>query len=360
VEITPPGLNKVFYSDAGATSVEIAIKIARQYWHQIDGGRYRNKTKFVSLGESYHGDTIGSVSIGFTELFHAAYKPLLFESLKIPTPYCYRCPMDKTANTCQKECLVAAEQVITENADEIAALVIEPVVQGAAGMIVQQRGYLSRLQEICRKNKILLIADEVAVGFGRTGTLFACEQEDVCPDLMCIAKGLTGGYLPLAATLTTDEVYSAFLGEYREAKTFFHGHTYTGNPLGCAVALENIQLIEESNLIASVREKATFLQSELERFNQLEHVGEIRQRGMMVGIELVKDRATQESYPREDNFGHQVILSARQRGLIIRPLGNVIVLMPILSMSRGELKQMLDITYEAIKSVTETKVSLNR
>ncbi|NPV93005.1 MAG: adenosylmethionine--8-amino-7-oxononanoate transaminase [Firmicutes bacterium] len=353
VEITPPGLNKVFYSDAGATSVEIAIKMACQYWRQKDNGQHRDKTRFVSLGEAYHGDTVGSVSVGYSELFHTAYRPLLFESIKIPAPYCYRCPLGESAGSCRMECLAAAERVIAENADGIAALVVEPLVQGAAGMIVQPRGYLSGLAKACRRHNILLIADEVAVGFGRTGTLFACEQEGVCPDLLCTAKGLSGGYLPLAATLTTDEVYSAFLGEHREAKTFFHGHTYTGNPLGCAAALENIRLIEETGLVASVREKAAFLESGLERFSQLPHVGEVRQRGMMVGIELVKERAGREPYPRENSVGHRVTLEARRRGLITRPLGNVIVLMPILSMSMEELKQVLDIAYEAIRVVTE-------
>ena len=353
VEITPPGLEKVFFSDSGATAVEIAIKIAVQYWQQKDNGRRQAKTKLVSLGEAYHGDTVGSVSVGYSELFHHHYRSLLFDTHKIPTPFCYRCSLGKDPGDCEMECLAAAERVIRERADETAALIVEPVVQGAAGMIVQPPGYLNGLQRICRENNVLLIADEVAVGFGRTGTLFACEQEGVQPDLLCLAKGVTGGYLPLAATLATSEVFSAFLGEYQEAKDFFHGHTYTGNPLGCAAALESIGLIEESGLVAAVREKAAFLARELESLYDLAHVGEIRQRGMMIGIELVKDRVTREPYPRELNIGHQVILEARRRGLIIRPLGNVIVLVPILAMSLEELKQVVDITYGSIKSVTE-------
>ncbi|MDD4588598.1 MAG: adenosylmethionine--8-amino-7-oxononanoate transaminase [Heliobacteriaceae bacterium] len=353
VAITPPGLNKVFYSDAGATAVEIAIKIAFQYWQQYEGGRYKTKTKFVSLGEAYHGDTIGSVSVGGMDLFHAMYKPLLFHGYQIPAPFCYRCSFGQTAGSCRQECLTVAEQVISTHTAKIAALIIEPLVQGAAGMIVQPPGYLRRLREICTRHNVLLICDEVAVGFGRTGTLFASEQEGVHPDLMCVAKGLTGGYLPLAATLTTDKVFDAFLGDHAEAKTFFHGHTYTGNPLGCAVALESIRLMEEGDLINSTREKAAVLARELERFNELEHVGEIRRQGMMIGIELVKNRTTKEPYPREMNIGHQVVLHARRNGLIIRPLDNVIVLMPILAMSLEELKQVVDITYASIKAVTE-------
>ncbi|NPV27066.1 MAG: adenosylmethionine--8-amino-7-oxononanoate transaminase [Firmicutes bacterium] len=353
VEISPPGLNKVFYSDAGATAVEIALKIAYQYWQLKDNGRYKSKTKFISLGEAYHGDTIGSVSVGGIELFHSIFKPLLFNVYHIPTPYCYRCPLSQATDGCQQECLAVAEQVISEHAHEVAALIIEPLVQGAAGMIVQPPGFLRRLREICTRYNVLLICDEVAVGFGRTGTMFASEQEGVSPDLMCVAKGLTGGYLPLAATLTTDEVYSAFLGKHSENKTFFHGHTYTGNPLGCAVALASLRLFEENNLLASVQEKAAFLAQELKRFNELPHVGEIRQKGMMIGIELVQDKATKTPYPPEINIGHQVILEARRRGLVIRPLGNVIVLMPILAMSLDELKQVVDITYDSIRVVTE-------
>lgn len=353
VEITPPGLNKVFYSDAGATSVEIALKMAYQYWQQqteIDGSQ---KRKFLSLVEAYHGDTIGSVSVGGMDLFHSTFKTMLFEGFKAPTPYCYHCPLEKERETCSMDCFQVLEDILAKNHQEIAAMVVEPLVQGAAGMIVAPEGYLKRVRELCDKYNVLLIADEVAVGFGRTGTLFACEQEGVSPDIMCVAKGLTGGYLPVAATLTTDKIYNAFLGEHTELKTFFHGHTYTGNPIGCAVSLANIKLIEERNLIAHVQEQSKLMTEELKRFKDLRHVADIRQKGLMVGIELVKDKATKEPFPFEENIGHQVILEAREQGLIIRPLGAVIVLMPILAMTAEELKQVLDITYHAIKKVTE-------
>lgn len=353
VEITPPGLHKVFYSDAGATAVEIALKIAFQYWQQKDAGQYRQKTKFISLVEAYHGDTIGSVSVGGMDLYHQIFRPLLFNGFYAPTPYCYRCPCGQSQDNCARECLQHLEKVMEEHHQEIAAMIIEPLVQGAAGMIVAPSGYLRRVRELCDKYQILMIADEVAVGFGRTGRLFACEHEQVAPDLMCVAKGITGGYLPLAATLTTDEVYNAFLGEPWENKTFFHGHTYTGNPLGSAVALANLNLIEKNDLIGSLQPKVALLEESLTKFRELAHVGDIRQKGLMVGLELVKDRETRQPYSPQERIGHRVILEARRRGLILRPLGDVLVLMPILSMSLDELEQVLSITYASIKQVTE-------
>ncbi|SHE52050.1 adenosylmethionine-8-amino-7-oxononanoate aminotransferase [Desulfofundulus australicus DSM 11792] len=352
VEITPPGLNKVFYSDAGATAVEIALKMAFQYWQQKEGGRFRNKTKFISLVEAYHGDTIGSVSVGGISLFHGIFKPLLFECLHAPAPYCYRCPLEKERENCGMACADRLEELLKEHHQEVAAVIIEPLVQGAAGMITAPDGFLRRVRELCTRYNVLLIADEVAVGFGRTGRLFACEHEGVSPDLMCLAKGITGGYLPLAATLTTDEVYSAFLGKPEEGKTFYHGHTYTGNPLACAAALASIELFEKENLLAALQPKIELLHRKLDSFWELPHVGDIRQRGMMVGIELVADKRTKQPYPMEEQVGHRVILEARQRGLVIRPLDNVIVLMPVLTMSEEELNQVLEITYESIAVVT--------
>lgn len=353
VEITPPGLTKVFYSDAGATSVEIALKIAFQYWHQQTDPQVRLKKKFISLEEAYHGDTVGTISVGSKGLVHATYRDLLFEGYRVPTPYCYRCPLGQECDQCNLACLQVVEDIMVKHHQEIAGMIIEPLVQGAAGMLTAPFGYLRKIGELCTKYNILMIADEVAVGFGRTGTLFACEQEGVSPDIMCIAKGLTGGYLPLAATLTTETIFQAFLGEPREHKTFFHGHTFTGNPVGCAVALANIEVIEQTRLIQHVQDLERMLSGELERFKSLNHVGDIRQKGLMVGIELVRDKQTKEPYTLAENIGHQVILEARRHGLIIRPLGNVIVLMPILAMSEEELQQALSITYQAIKNVTE-------
>jgi len=352
VKIAPKGLAKVFYSDSGSTAVEIALKIAFQYWQQ-NGPEHQKKMGFLSLAEAYHGDTIGSVSVGGIDLFHAVYKPLLFQTRKIPSPNCYRCTYGLSSPDCQKTCFVHAERTIQKYASVTAALIIEPLVQGAAGMLLQPPGFLKKIRELCTKYNILMIADEVATGFGRTGRMFACEHEGVSPDIMCVAKGLTGGYLPLAATLTTGDVYSGFLGEYHEFRTFFHGHTYTGNPLACSAALASIDLFQREKTLTRLRPKITWLAKELERFHKLEHAGEIRQRGFMIGVELVKNRETKEPYRLAEKIGMSVSLECRKQGLLIRPLGNVIVLMPPLSTSLKDLKRMTDIIYDAVRKVTE-------
>jgi len=352
IEIAPNGLAKVFYSDSGSTAVEIALKIAFQYWQQ-KGPEHQRKTGFISLSGAYHGDTIGSVSVGGIDLFHTIYKPLLFHARKIESPHCYRCPYGLTYPECQKTCLMHAERTIQKFASVTAALIIEPLIQGAAGMLIQPPGYLKRIRELCTKNNILMIADEVATGFGRTGKMFACEHEQVAPDILCVAKGITGGYLPLAATLTTEEIYRGFLGEYQEFRTFFHGHTYSGNPLACAASIANIDLFKKEKTLARLQPKIAYLKKELARFSELRHVGNIRQKGFMVGIELVKDRKSKEPYPPENRIGIRVNQECRKHGLIIRPLGNVIVLMPPLSISMQELKLIVQTLFKSIKLVTE-------
>lgn len=352
VEITPSGLDYVFYSESGSTAVEIALKIAYQYWQQQGDEKYKSKRKFVSLVNAYHGDTIGSVSVGGIDLFHKIFAHLLFETLSAPAPYCYRCPWGLSKETCSMQCVDEMETLLARHHREIAGVIVEPLVMGAAGMVVAPEGYLAKIRELCTRYNILLIADEVAVGFGRTGKMFACEQENVEPDLMCLAKGITGGYLPLAVTMATGEIYNAFLGGIEECKTFYHGHTYTGNPLGCAAALASLELFEKEKLIEALEEKISLLTHGLERFKDLKQVGDVRQKGMMVGIELVENKETKEPFPVRANIPHRVILEARKNGLIIRPLDNVLVLMPILSMSLSELKDVLNITFAAIKKVT--------
>jgi len=354
IGIAPRGLSRVFYSDSGSTAVEVALKIAFQYWQQ-KGTEYQRKTGFLSLTEAYHGDTIGSVSVGGIDLFHSIYKPLLFHTRKFESPYCYRCKYGLTYPGCLKTCLTHAERTIEKYASVTAGLIIEPLVQGAAGMLVQPPGYLKKIRELCTKHNILLIADEVATGFGRTGKMFACEHERVKPDVLCVAKGITGGYLPLAATLTTDEIYRGFLGEYRDFRTFFHGHTYTGNPLACSAALANINLFQKEKTLAKLRPKIAYLSRELSRFKKFRHVGEVRQRGFMVGIELVKNKATKEPYAPEDKVGIRVTRECRRKGLIIRPLGNVIVLMPPLSISLKDLQRMLQTVASAVEYVTTNR-----
>ena len=353
IAIAPAGLTRVFYSDSGSTAVEIALKIAFQYWQQ-KGPEHQRKTGFISLSNAYHGDTIGSVSVGGIDLFHATYKPLLFHARKIDSPHCYRCAYGLTYPECQKTCIMHAERTIEKYATVTAALVIEPLVQGAAGMLIQPPGYVKRIRELCMRYNILMIADEVATGFGRTGKMFACEHELVTPDILCTAKGITGGYLPLAATLTTEEIYRGFLGGHEEFRTFFHGHTYTGNPLACAASIANIDLFKKEKTLARLQPKIAYLKKELARFSGLKHVGHIRQKGFMVGIELVKDRAMKMPYASTDKIGARVVLECRKRGLIIRPLGDVIVLMPPLSISLQELKKMTQIVFDSVKLVTET------
>lgn len=352
VEITPENLTRVFYSDNGSTAVEIALKIAFQYHQQADDGD-PNKTKFISLTNAYHGDTIGSVSVGGIDLFHATYKSLLFPSIKACSPYCYRCPFGKSYPGCDFECLKEMEEVMKAHSHESAALVIEPLVQGAAGILVQPPGYLKRVRELCTKYNVFMIADEVAVGFGKTGTMFACEHERVAPDIMAVAKGISGGYLPLAATLTSEAIYEGFLGEQEELKTFFHGHTYTGNPLSCAVSLANMEIFEEEHTLEHLQDKIKYLEDKLQSFKTLPHVGEVRQRGFMVGIELVFDKESKKPYPIKERIGHRVIMEARKHGVIIRPLGDVIVLMPPLCISIDKLERLCDAVYHSIRVITE-------
>ncbi|NQX60597.1 adenosylmethionine--8-amino-7-oxononanoate transaminase [Paenibacillus qinlingensis] len=348
VGITPEGLNKVFYSDSGATGVEIAVKMAFQYWHNKG---IRGKTKFITMNQAYHGDTVGAVSVGAIPLYHDVFRPMLFPSHVIPYPYAYR--YDGGETKAMEDTLTALRNFLETRADEIAALIVEPIVQGASGIIVMPPGCLSQMAKLCRKYGVLLIADEVATGFGRTGAMFACDLEDVSPDLMVIGKGLTGGYLPVAATLATDEVYEAFYADYQEQKTFFHGHSYTGNPLGCAVALASLKLFEERNMVEEVRAKEIFVERKLAALKERPHVGEIRQKGLMIGIELVRDKVTRKPYDWADRIGVRTSQQARELGMLTRPLGNVIVFIPPLTSSEAELDAMIHILSESIIKVTE-------
>lgn len=353
IRIAPPNLKKVFYSDSGSTAVEVALKMAFQYWKQrrsqiadressnqhqttnndLRSTTYASKTKFLTFTNAYHGDTIGSVSVGGMDLFHQIFKPLLFQTIQ--------------AN------FENAVELIRQHKNELAAVVIEPVIQGAAGMLTQPEGFLAKLRAACDENNVLLIFDEVATGFGRTGKMFACEHEKVWPDILCMAKGITGGYLPLAATLTTQKIYDAFSGRYEELKTFFHGHTYTGNPLACAAALANLEIFRKEKTIQKIQPRIRQLKNGLEKFRSLKHVAAIRQWGLMVGIELMKDVATKVPYDLVDKIGIRVIQIARQQGVILRPLGPVIVLMPPLSITEKEINFLLDVTFESILAATE-------
>jgi adenosylmethionine-8-amino-7-oxononanoate aminotransferase len=348
VESAPPGLTRVFYSDDGATAVEVALKMAFQYWRQCSRP-CPAKTKFLSLNRAYHGDTLGDVSVGDLARFHHLFAPLLFPTERAPSHYCYRCPLGLDRATCRIACVDELASLVRRHADTLAAVVIEPVMQGAAGMIAAPTGYLSRVREVTNECRVLLIADEVAVGMGRTGTLFACQQEGVMPDFLCLAKGLTGGYLPLAATLTTEEIFSAFLGEGR---TFYHGHTYTGNQLGCAAALANLDLLTTGGVLASVPAKAERLAEHLRRLSELPCVGDIRQQGLMAGIELVEHRGKKRPFPAARRIGAAVCSMARQRGVLLRPLGDVIVVMPPLAVELTVLDHICDVVYHCVRELS--------
>lgn len=357
VAITPKGLDKVFFADSGSAAMEIAIKMAYQYWCQRSNPQPQRST-FIHLKESYHGDTLGSVSIGGIDLFHKVYNPLLFKTIAVPTPYCYRCQHaglqgEYNERACAKECIKEIEKTIHDNENTIAAIIVEPLMQGAAGMVKQPKGFLSQLQLVAKKYGILLICDEVATGFGRTGKMFACDHENVTPDIMAVGKGITGGYLPLSATLCSEEIFNAFLGEYAEGKAFYHGHTYTGNQLAARAACASIDLFEKENIIERIQAIIDELTKAQEAFYALKHVGEVRQAGLMVGIELVEDKTTKKRYDASARIGGRVTDAARKRGLIIRPLGDVIVLMPPLSITVQEIKTLISITGESIKEITE-------
>lgn len=338
-------LTKIFYSDNGSTAVEIALKIGYQYW--INSG-VSGKDTFVSLKEGYHGDTIGTVSVGGIELFHQIYKPLLAKSIQAPAPYCYRCELGLNYPSCGLSCLSEMEKIIRQNHEKIIAVVVEPIVQCAGGIIVWPPGYLKGLRELCTNYGILLIADEVAVGFGRTGRFFACSHEEVTPDMICLSKGITNGYMPLAVTAVNEEIFSAFLGEIEERKTFYHGHSYTGNPLACVAALANLEIFEKDQTIENLKPKIELLSEKLDEIAKLPHVGDVRQKGMIAGIEIVKDKKTKEPFPYKEQTGWKVVINARKYGVWLRPLGDVIVIMPPLVISLENLEQLLNIIKECI------------
>jgi adenosylmethionine-8-amino-7-oxononanoate aminotransferase len=312
--------------------------MAFAYWHHRGQPQ---RDRFIALRNAYHGDTIGAVSVGGLDLFHRVYSPLLFKTEFAPSPYCYRCPLGRKPETCGLTCADEVGRLLEHHRGRIAAIVLEPLVQAAAGMITAPPGYLARIRALCDEHDTLLIADEVATGFGRTGRMFACEHEAVAPDLLCLSKGLTGGYLPLAATLATDEIYHAFLGPIDSGRTFYHGHTFTGNPLGCAAALASLDIFEKDRVLDQLPPRIELIAAHLDRLRENPHVGNVRQRGMMAGIELVQDKSTSEAYDYGQQVGAQVCARARRYGVILRPLADTIVVMPPLCISLDNLDHLM-------------------
>jgi len=353
------GLTKVFYSDAGATALEVAFKMAVGCWHH--GGR-PGKTKFIGMHGAYHGDTTGSMSVGYSDLFHRPFRSMVFETLWFDSPDAARArelldhaesepfpsQNHKLANLLADRCIADLRALLDRDAEDVAAVVIEPVMQGAAGMICQPPGFVRRVADLAGQYDTLLIADEVATGFGRTGKMFACEHDGVTPDILCLAKGLTGGYLPVAATLTTQRIFDAFCGEIEDRRTLYHGHTYTGNPLGCAAALASIELMQSNRVAANAARLAKVIEQRLAVLRDHPHVLDVRQRGVMVGIELCEDRAVAKPFDCSRRSAAAVCDACRQRGLIIRPLGDVLILMPAPAMDEAMLHRLLDVVLDVL------------
>ena len=346
--ITPKNLTKVFYSDNGSTAIEVALKMSLQYW--VNKG-VEGKTKFLSLDMGYHGDTIGAMSVSGRSLFNKKFEPLFFESFKAPTPYCYRCPCAREKDTCSLECLGEMERILKGNAEQISAIIIEPILMGAAGMIIYPQRYLRGVKELSDKYGVHLIADEIASGFGRTGKMFACEHAAIEPDFMCLSKGLTSGYLPLSATLTTEEVFQVFYDDYEKEKTFYHGHTYAANPVACAAAVRSIDLFDEENSLNRAQMINIMMESFLEVVSALPIVGDTRAIGAVGAIELVKDKNTKEPFGAEERIGLDVYRRALEANLILRPLGNIIYFFLPLSVTKDELE---DIFQRAANVITGT------
>jgi len=347
--LAPPGLTKVFFADNGSSAVEVALKMSFQYWQQVG---VRQKTRFVSITEAYHGETIGALSVSGCDLYRSIYRPILLEGFQVQGPDCFRCPYGKQRDSCAAECFEHMEKLLLAEHEQIAGVIIEPLIQGAAGMRVYPPIYLRKLRELCSRCDVHYIADEIAVGFGRTGKLFANEHAGVAPDLMCLSKGITGGYMPLAVTLATEEIYRAFYDDYATLKAFLHSHSYSGNPLACAVAVEVLNIFEEEQILDRLQPRMAQLDRAAPRFTALPQVGEFRRCGMVAAVELVQDRATKAPYPWQERRGLAVYREAPARGALLRPLGNVVYFMPPLTISEDELQQLLEIAYKAIAQIT--------
>ena len=347
--LAPAGLEKVFYTDNGSSAVEAALKMSFQFWQQ--SGR-TEKTRFVSLTEAYHGETVGALSVSGCELYRSVYRPILTEGFAVQGPDCYRCPWGQERTGCATECFCAMEQAVAEHHRQIAAVIIEPLVQGAAGMRIYPPDYLRKLRALCDAYEIHYIADEIAVGFGRTGRFFANDHAAVAPDLLCLSKGITGGTMPLAAVLATQRIYDAFYADYASLKAFLHSHSYSGNPLACAVAVETLNIFSEEQVLENLPERMAMLDCYGKELAELAQVGEFRRCGLIGAIELVADKATREPYPWQQRRGYQVYQQALRRGALLRPLGNVIYFMPALTIPLADLAALLAIAQESIVEVT--------
>lgn len=345
VQITPPNLSRCFYADNGSAAVEVALKMSFHYY-QNQG--QTKKTKFITLENSYHGETLGALAVGDVALYKQTYAPLLMEVITAPSPDCYFCEAGESWTDYSTRQFEKLEKILQQRADEICAVIIEPLVQCAGSMRMYDPIYLKLLRAACDKYGVHLIADEIAVGFGRTGTLFACEQAQISPDFMCLSKGLTGGYLPLAAVLTTDKIYGAFYDDYTKLTAFLHSHSYTGNALACRAGLATLSIFENQNVIAQNQVLAKKMTQLSQRFLEHPNVAQVRQTGMILAIELVKNKQTREPFPWQERRGLQIHRYALTKGVLLRPLGNVVYFMPPYVITEEELTQLFEVAWQAL------------
>jgi len=349
VALAPPRLTRCFFADNGSAAVEVALKMSFHYWH--NRGKPR-KTRFVTLANSYHGETLGALAVGNVDLYKTMYKPLLMDVLTVPSPDCYHRETGESWESYSLRRFELMEQLLSTRAAEIAAVIVEPLVQCAGGMRMYHPVYLTRLRDACTRYGVHLIADEIAVGFGRTGTLFACEQAGISPDFMCVSKGLTGGYLPLSAVLTTEDTYAAFYDDYTKLTAFLHSHSYTGNPLACAAALATLDIFATDHTIERNRAKAAYLGGRARALEDHPHVAEVRQCGMILAAEFVKDKRSREPYPWTERRGQRIYRYALQKGVLLRPIGNVVYFMPPYIVDEAEMDLMLQVAADGIELAT--------
>ena len=350
VKLSPDNLQKVFFSDNGSTAVEVAVKMSLQYWRQTG---YAGKRKFAYLKGGYHGETLGALSLCGIEMFRENFDEVLMSNIEVEGPDCYRCPYGMKPETCEAECFESMQMTLAEHRESLAGVIIEPLVQGAAGMKMYPPVYLKKLQSACKVHNVHTIYDEIAVGFGRTGSLFVCGEHELSPTFLCLSKGITSGYLPLSATLTEDKIYSAFYDDFATMKLFIHSHSYSANPLACAVANESLAMLTENGFLEKLKPKIQALEECGKRLQELNWVGEFRQTGMIAGAELVKEKETKESFPLEDRVGYKIYQEGLKRGVLLRPLGNVVYFIPPLVISIEEIKTMIDTAVDCIRAVLE-------
>ncbi len=341
IDIVPKGLTKLFFADNGSSGVEVALKLSFQSQQQRG---FTKKRRFAAIKNSYHGETIGALSVGDIDFFTKTYKPLINDGLKIQGPDCFNCPFKKDYKTCSAECFCYMEKAVKENHEILAGIIIEPMVQGAGGMKIYSPVYLKKLREITKKYNIHLIADEIAVGFGRTGKMFACEHAEISPDIMCIGKALTAGYYPMSIVLMTEEIYNSFYADYFEGKSFLHSHSFSGNPIGCRIALEVLKIYEENNILEEINKKGEYLEKRArEIFKDKKYIGEIRRIGLIGAMEIVKNKITKERFNPKKRTGYNIYKTALKHGAILRPLGDTIYFMPPFVISYEEIDKMLEI-----------------